>query len=117
MKPKNMPQTIGLYSFNKKLIKLENRKIPNTIPKIRVIKKHTLWYLKNSFGDKISSRDLIPKEAIELMRIGYIPVMKATVPPEIPGTISATPIKVPRQKTPNLEIRTKSQSPLAKERT
>lgn len=67
------------------------------IPKIKVIKKDPFISLQNNENLSLKSNfnEFEFTDFIESINSSYIPVIKAIVPPETPGIISAIPIKTP----------------------
>ena len=76
---------------------LERINIDVIIPKIKVIKKDPFTSFQNdeNLNFKINLSEFVFMDFIESISSSYIPVMKAIVPPETPGMISAIPIKIP----------------------
>ena len=76
---------------------LERIKIDVNIPIIKVIRKDPFTAFQNDANLNVNSSfsDLELTDFIESINSSYIPVIKAIVPPETPGIISAIPIKTP----------------------
>ncbi len=76
---------------------LEKINIDVNIPKIKVIKKDPFISFQNNenLNVKRSFSEFVLIDFIESINSAYIPVIKAIVPPETPGIISAIPIKTP----------------------
>ena len=67
------------------------------IPKIKVIKKDPFTSFQNdeNLNFKINLSEFVFMDFIESISSSYMPVIKAIVPPETPGIISAIPMKTP----------------------
>ena len=76
---------------------LERINIDVIIPKIKVIKKDPFTSFQNdeNLNFKINLSEFVFMDLIESISSSYIPVIKAIVPPETPGIISAIPMKKP----------------------
>ena len=76
---------------------LERINIEVIIPKIKVIKKDPFTSFQNNenLNFKINLSEFVFMDLIESISSSYIPVIKAIVPPETPGIISAIPMKKP----------------------
>ena len=76
---------------------LERINIEVIIPKIKVIKKDPFTSFQNdeNLNFKINLSEFVFMDFIESISSPYIPVIKAIVPPETPGIISAIPMKKP----------------------
>jgi len=76
---------------------LERINIDVIIPKIKVIKKDPFTSFQNdeNLNFKINLSEFVFMDFIESISSSYMPVIKAIVPPETPGIISATPMKIP----------------------
>ena len=76
---------------------LERINIEVIIPKIKVIKKDPFTSFQNdeNLNFKINLSELVFIDFIESISSSYMPVIKAIVPPETPGIISAIPMKIP----------------------
>ena len=76
---------------------LERINIDVIIPKIKVIKKEPFTSFQNdeNLNFKINLSEFVFMDLIESISSSYIPVIKAIVPPETPGIISAIPMKKP----------------------
>ncbi len=76
---------------------LERINIDVIIPKIKVIKKDPFTSFQNdeNLNFKINLSEFAFMDLIESISSSYIPVIKAIVPPETPGIISAIPMKKP----------------------
>ena len=76
---------------------LERINIDVIIPKIKVIKKDPFTSFQNdeNLNFKINLSEFVFMDFIESISSPYIPVIKAIVPPETPGIISAIPMKIP----------------------
>ena len=76
---------------------LERINIDVIIPKIKVIKKDPFTSFQNdeNLNFKINLSEFEFMDFIESISSSYMPVIKAIVPPETPGIISAIPMKIP----------------------
>jgi hypothetical protein len=97
MSPKKKDQTWIGNNSNKTRVILDNVIRLKTIPESKIIRKFPLIYFQNSpilnLNNNLSA--VRSKDCMELSNSSYIPVIKAIVPPDTPGTTSAPPMAIP----------------------